>query len=435
MKDVRPAPANPFEPSNGEGSRAHFSRETRKKTVNGTRVVGILPVRQTTFLAPGAPIQPWIGARVLVLNQSVRSKTMHRHLAVPVLIAAVSLGSACGRSEPAPATTAPPAAAAPPPPSAPAVGIYVTNETSGELSIIDAATRAVVATVKLGKRPRGIAVSPDRTTLFVALSGSPNAPPGVDEKTLPPPDRSADGIGVIDLRQQKLLKVLQSGTDPEQVAVSPDGTQIYVANEDAGQATVIDIASGKIVETFKTGGEPEGVAVEPVTHRVWVTSEEDGAVYVIDPAAHKVVKAVKVGPRPRSTAFLPDGSRAYIPSETGATLTVVDTRRLAVVTTIKLEAGMRPMGTVMAPDGRSLYVSAGRSKVVLVVDTATNKVVGSVEAGPRPWGIALSGDGKTIFTANGPSNDVSVIDVATKQVTAKVPVGQGPWGVVVVERP
>src|SRR5262245_29868600 len=107
-------------------------------------------------------------------------------------ILAVSLTiAACGGSEP-PATKSEPAA--PPAPQAPAIGIYATNEQSGDLSVIDAATNTVVATIPLGKRPRGIAVSPDRRKLYVALSGSPAAPPGVDEKTLPPPDRSADGI-------------------------------------------------------------------------------------------------------------------------------------------------------------------------------------------------------------------------------------------------
>lgn len=46
---------------------------------------------------------------------------------------------------------------------------------------------------------------------------------------LPPPDRSADGIGVVALEQGKLLKVLPSGTDHEQLAVSPDGTRVFIA--------------------------------------------------------------------------------------------------------------------------------------------------------------------------------------------------------------
>ena len=51
----------------------------------------------------------------------------------------------------------------------PAVRIFVTNEASGDLSVIDAATQTVVATAPLGKRPRGIKVSPDHKSLYVAL--------------------------------------------------------------------------------------------------------------------------------------------------------------------------------------------------------------------------------------------------------------------------
>src|SRR5439155_20739640 len=61
----------------------------------------------------------------------------------------------------------------------PAVRVYVTNEASGDISVIDPATQAVIATVKLGKGPRGRKISPDQEMLYVALNGSPNAPPGV----------------------------------------------------------------------------------------------------------------------------------------------------------------------------------------------------------------------------------------------------------------
>lgn len=46
------------------------------------------------------------------------------------------------------------------------------------MTVIDSQTHRVLATVPLGKRPRGIQLSPDGTQLFVALSGSPIAGPG-----------------------------------------------------------------------------------------------------------------------------------------------------------------------------------------------------------------------------------------------------------------
>ena len=59
---------------------------------------------------------------------------------------------------------------------------------------------------------------PAAAFIFVALSGSPAAPPGVDESTLPPPDKSADGIAVFDPAQKKVLRKLPGGSDPEQFA-------------------------------------------------------------------------------------------------------------------------------------------------------------------------------------------------------------------------
>src|SRR5262245_5944610 len=136
--------------------------------------------------------------------------------------------------------------------------IYVTNESSGDLSVIDSTTLEVTATLPLGKRPRGIHAGHDRETIYIALSGSPFAPPGVDESKLPPPDKSADGIGVFDVRRSKLLRVIEGGSDPEQFDLSKDGNLLYVSNEDASATSIVDIRSGKVSATVAVGGEPEG---------------------------------------------------------------------------------------------------------------------------------------------------------------------------------
>jgi YVTN family beta-propeller protein len=309
----------------------------------------------------------------------------------------------------------------------------VTNEGSGDMSVIDLASRQVVATVSLGKRPRGIQLSPDGSRLYVALSGSPIAPPGVDEDTLPPADKKADGIGVVDVAAMKLVGVLTSGSDPEQLAVSADGRRLFVANEDAAQVSVVAVADGRIVQTLPVGGEPEGVTLRPDGKVVYVTAEEDNAVFVIDAENPAVIARVEVGARPRSIGFLPDSSRAFVTGENDATVHVLDALRHVPLGVITLEGEMvRPMGVVASADGRAVYVSTGRGKRVFIVDPATNQATGSIEVGERPWGIAVSPDGRTLYTANGPSNDVSIVDVATRTVLAKVKVGDRPWGLAYV---
>jgi YVTN family beta-propeller protein len=61
--------------------------------------------------------------------------------------------------------------------------VYVSNERSGDISVIDGGTDAVVATFKAGKRPRGIHAAPDGKRLFVTLSGSPRMAPRSGRKS------------------------------------------------------------------------------------------------------------------------------------------------------------------------------------------------------------------------------------------------------------
>ena len=342
---------------------------------------------------------------------------------------AVAVTVACGGVEAPPEEAADDAAS----PVAPAYRVYVTNEYSGDLTVIAGGAHEVVATIPLGKRPRGIKVSPDGTQLFVALSGSPPAPPGIDESTLPPPDRSADGIGVVDLAAGEVVNLIRAGTDPEQVAVSADGARLYVANEDAGEATVVDIATGEIVAGLPVGGEPEGVRISPDGSVVYVTSEEDNRVSAIDTAANEVVAQFEVGARPRASAFSPDGNRAYVTAENSGTVHVVDTSAHEVLHTIQLTGELvRPMGVVVSPDGTRVYVTTGRGGTVVSIDAATWQPIASVEVGDRPWGIAVTPDGRYLYTANGPSNDVSVVDTESMTVVATVPAGERPWGVAIV---
>lgn len=363
---------------------------------------------------------------------------MFKPLCLLLSCAIILLSAGCAKEQPAKNSAGAPSATStkPIPEWKSGYRVFVTNEKSGDLSIIDGSTLEVIATIPLGKRPRGIHASPDGRTIYVALSGSPMAPPGVDEDTLPPPDKSADGIGVFDIEQNNLVKVIEGGSDPENFDVSQDGKMLYVSNEDQATVSFIEIASGKVVQSIGVGGEPEGVRLAPDGKHVYSTSENDSAISVIDVASRKLVKEFKVGRRPRDIFFLPDGSRGYVSAENDGTVTVFDPAKNSKIKDIHLgnPSEVKPMGLALSPDAKTLYVSAGRGRKIFAVDTATDKVTFSVEVGLRPWGIAVSPDGKTLFTANGPANDVSVVDLATQTVTKKINLTGSPWGVLILTR-
>ena len=316
-----------------------------------------------------------------------------------------------------------------------AATLYVSDERGGDVVIVDAVSGTVSGRVAVGKRPRGMQLSPDGKYLYVALSGSAIAGPGVDESTLPAPERRYDGIGVIDLKTRRLLKTLPSGTDPETLAVAPDGRTIYVANEDAMQLSAIDVASGKLRASVRIGVEPEGVAVRPDGKVVYVTCEGTNTVYAIDTATMKVIGTIPTRPRPRALAFARDGKTGFITAEVGAAITVFDTGTQQVLRTIQLAAEsdtlMRPMGIAVSANGQNLFVTTGRGAALIEVDIATFTVRRRIDAvGQRPWGLALNTDSTKAYTANGPSGDISVVDLVGGRVDKRVPVGESPWGIV-----
>jgi YVTN family beta-propeller protein len=310
--------------------------------------------------------------------------------------------------------------------------IYATNESSGDLTVIDSKNHDVIATVAVGKRPRGIRASRDGKLIYVALSGSPLSPPGTDPKTLPPPDRTQDGVAVVEAASNKVLRVIRCGEDPEQFDLSLDGNTLYVANEDVAKISVVDLRTDKVVASVAVGEEPEGVTVSPDGKFVYVTAEAEGAVFVIETATNKMIKSVKVGERPRSVMFLPDGSKAYVTVENDAVIAVLDggTHELQRKIELGSPKELRPMGFALTKDAKRLFASMGRGGRVIAMDTATDAVNGTFYTKDRPWGIALSPDGSTLYTANGPSNEVTAIDVPSGKLTRRIQTGKRPWGII-----
>src|SRR3989475_56240 len=149
--------------------------------------------------------------------------------------------------------------------------LYVSNELPNTISAIAPHTNTVVATIAVGKRPRGMALSPDRRTVYVAL--------GED-----------DALGVVDVASAKQTQTIPAGRDPELVVLSPDGKIAYVSNEEIAHASAIDIASGKTLFSTPVGVEPEGVGITRDGTKLYVTAETNSTVSVLDAKTGRLLK-------------------------------------------------------------------------------------------------------------------------------------------------
>lgn len=296
--------------------------------------------------------------------------------------------------------------------------LFVSNEGSASISVIDLERRRMVATIPVGSRPRGIHVAPDGRSVLVALS---------DEASTTESDR--DAVAVIDLDRLGVTARHPVGTDPEQFAISPDGRTLFASNEDAGTVSVTDLSSGRVLATLLVGVEPEGVAASPDGRWVYVTAETSNTVSVIDTRARQVVASFLVGVRPRAATFSPDGERAWVTNEISATVSVVDAREHRVIGRIELaDRAAKPVGVAVSPDSRRVYVANGHANSLAVLDAASFEVHATVPVGRRPWGIVIDPLGRYAYTANGGSDDVSVVDLDALRVVATIPVGRRPWG-------
>jgi YVTN family beta-propeller protein len=70
-------------------------------------------------------------------------------------------------------------------------------------------------------------------------------------------------ISVIDLATRKLITTWQVGGTPDMIALSPDGSQLWVSNRYSGGVTVVDAATGHIIASIPTGENPHGLSYWP----------------------------------------------------------------------------------------------------------------------------------------------------------------------------
>ncbi len=302
-------------------------------------------------------------------------------------------------------------------PSAWADTVFVSNEKSNSISVIDGDTLRVVSTIKVGRRPRGITFNQDMTRIFVC-SGDDNR------------------IDVIDVATQKVVDRLPSGPDPELFVLEPAGRLLYVANENDNKVSVVDTQAKKIISEIQVGVEPEGMGVSPDGKILVNTSETTNMAHFIDTTTHKITDNVLVDARPRVARFTADGRFVWVSSEVGGTVSVIDVASHKVVHKIIFAVqgvpreAIQPVGIQMTRDGTRAFVALGPANRVAEIDAATYEVKRYHLVGQRVWNLALSPDEKRLYTTNGVSNDMSVLDMERGRVIKSVAVGGAPWGVI-----
>jgi YVTN family beta-propeller protein len=131
-------------------------------------------------------------------------------------------------------------------------------------------------------------------------------------------------VSVIDAATSTVTATIGVGTYPDGVAVDPATGTVYVANGGDGTVSVIDAATSTVTATIGVGSGPDGVAVDPATHTAYVANSGDDTVSVINPIAEQAPAITSAGSTttgmrsPFDFTVTTTGSPAPALTETGA---------------------------------------------------------------------------------------------------------------------
>jgi len=276
-------------------------------------------------------------------------------------------------------------------------------------------------------------------------------------------ERNDDALSVLASTSASALalsKVIQVGNKPKGVGVSPQGTQVWVANRNGDSLSIIDPATDTVLVTvpLRLQGSSRGrggsvkddrksvaLGFSPDDQYAYVVARNSGTLVVVDKAramddpANAVVASVEVGDMPEALAVDPAGGLVYVANWNGRNVSVVDVSSPTVPVVLdRVAVGKHPEGMALLSDGSKLYVTNRDSDTVSVFEVGPAPfyltLTKTIAVGKKPLGIAATRDGSFVagdyvYVANRVDDTVSVIDAVTDQVIATILVGKHPSSV------
>ena len=160
---------------------------------------------------------------------------------------------------------------------------------------------------------------------------------------------------------------------------------------------------------------PINLAVRPDGKELYAACEASYSVIVVDLLTRRKAAEIPVGGLPQDVTFSPDGRRAYVSNRLDDSVSVIDVAERRVVATIPV--GDEPHGLLTDRSGKALYVLNTSSGDISVVDAATLKETKRLAASRSPWSLALSPDGSRIAVTNSLSRFVKYRAPPMSEVT------------------
>ena len=279
--------------------------------------------------------------------------------------------------------------------------------------MIDPQQGELLATIKTGGKPHGVAIAPDGKTVYVS--------------------NEADGtLSFIDPARNEVIGSIPVGIAPNQIITSADGRHVFVALNTNGLVAVVSAAERKIVKEVPVGRGPHIMMRRPDGKKIYVTSEGDMKLVEFDAESWEVTGETELLAWPRVLAQTLDGKKVYQTIRWLNGALVIDPVQKKVIDRIALGEpkfaveGMDAHGLGVTPNGKELWIATQTTGEITILSTSDHSILERVSVGRSPNWVEFTPDGALAVVSNTGSDDVSIVDVAKRKVVHTVRSGTMP---------
>jgi YVTN family beta-propeller protein len=212
------------------------------------------------------------------------------------------------------------------------------------------------------------------------------------------------------------------------VNFAPDGSKVYISNEQTSTLDVFEQKTGKLMKKVKLSNHPNNIAVAKDGRILVGIARGDGALDIIDPVKLEVTKTVPTKGGLHNIYTTADGKFVITGSVRTGWFTAIDLATESIAWEHKFDHGVRPMTIESNPDGsaKRIFVQLAAWDGFGVLDFATHRELARVklpdlhtgvdmdpgrEDAPS-HGIGVSPDRKTLWVTSIPQNAVFVYDLS-----------------------
>ncbi|MGB3722761.1 MAG: beta-propeller fold lactonase family protein [Pacificimonas sp.] len=176
------------------------------------------------------------------------------------------------------------------------------------------------------------------------------------------------------------------------LAVDEARGRAYVSNLQDRSVTVIDLVHGKKERDFTAAEEPEGIDLTPDGSELWVANRVSNNVFVLDPDSGARLASIDVGNMPIRLAISPDGKWAVTSDLIDGAISVIDVAKREKVRTITVagDDSSRQVTLIWSPDGKTLFAAETANARVAEIDFASGEVRRYLQAGAGSDGLGFS---------------------------------------------